>query len=315
MNAISPFRITEPGVYDLPADVYHRDPCPTPSLSSTGAKQIIHETPADYWHSRQNPVRKRAFDIGNASHLLTLEPELFDDRVVTVHGFNKKGDPSDGYETQDARDQRDRAYAEGKVPLLVKEIEMVRAMRDAVWSHPIAKMAFVDGKAEQSLFWRDPEFDIWCRSRPDWMPTHPRYLVNLKTADSAHTEDIRKQVWNLAYFQSSAWEMDAYEATAGIRPERYALVVVSKKLPHLVNAVWLDDQDLFDGHRLNRKARGIFARCLETGHWPGAQQEVAGVPTMPTISVPGWARNQLNLMDERGEFDAPQDALMAEAAE
>lgn len=317
MNAISQIArgITTPGIYEMTAETYHADPCPTPSLSSTSAKQIIYDTPAEYWFNRQNPVHKRAFDIGSASHLLVLEPDLFDSRVALVQGYNKKGDPSDGYETQDARDQRDAAYAAGKIPLLAKELQMVRAMRDAVWKHPIAKLAFVEGRPEQSLFWKDQEFGIWCRSRPDWIPTQPRYLVNLKTADSAHVDDIQKQIWNLAYFQSSAWEMDAYEAVLGERPARYSLIVVSKKAPHLVNAVWLDEQDLFDGSRLNRKARGIFAQCLDTGHWPGAQQEIAGVPTMPVISIPGWARNQLNQLDESGGFAAPQDFAMAEAAE
>ncbi len=177
-------------------------------------------------------------------------------------------------------------------------------MRDALWQHPIASKAFVEGLPEQSLFWRDPEFGIWCRSRPDWMPKHPRYLVNYKTADSARPEDIRKQIWNLGYFQSSAWEMDAYEAVFGTRPERFSLVVQAKKPPYLVTVCWLDADDLAAGQALNRRARGIFARCCERGEWPdynGLSSQIV------TLSVPYFGKTELERMAERGDFAAPQD--------
>ena len=78
--------ITAPGIYEMPADIYHADPCPEPSLSSTGARTLANGTPATYWHERQNPKQKRVFDIGTAGHLMVLEPHLFDQRVEVIRG-------------------------------------------------------------------------------------------------------------------------------------------------------------------------------------------------------------------------------------
>ena len=50
-------RISEPGVYSLPDDAYHADPCPGPSLSSSVAKLMLDRSPLHAWHAhpRLNP--------------------------------------------------------------------------------------------------------------------------------------------------------------------------------------------------------------------------------------------------------------------
>ncbi len=119
--------ITQPGHYDLPSDVYHSDPTRPMSLSSTGAKDLIYDCPAQFIWNRQNSVHKRAFDLGNAGHLMVLEPNLFSARTVLVQGYTKDGKPSEGYTSADAKAQRDQAYEQGKVPLLSSEMAMIRA--------------------------------------------------------------------------------------------------------------------------------------------------------------------------------------------
>lgn len=297
--------ITVPGIYTLPSEDYHADPAPQPSLSSSGAWTLATDCPAVFDHERRTRVFKRAFDLGNASHLMTLEPEKFDAAVVVIEGRTKKGDPSPGYTTQDARDQRDAAYAAGRIPLLPSEVDLVRAMRDVLHRHPIGRLAFRDGKPEQSIFWQDAETGIWCRTRPDWMPSTPRYLINWKSAVSVHPDDLQRTIWNHGYFAKSAWEMDGVEAVTGIRPERFCLLFQAKEPPHLVVPVWLDDEALHWGQRFNRKARGIFAWCSRRDHWPGYQPELAGAPAAYTLGLPGWVLADLTKRDEAGAFEPP----------
>ncbi len=300
-------KISEPGIYDMDAPTYHADPCPTPSLSSSGAHQLAFECPAAYDYDRKNRVNKRVFDIGTASHLMTLEPDLFVDQIVIVRGQTKDGKASDGYTSQDAKDQRDAAYTIGKTPLLPKEADMVRAMRAALWNDPIGRNAFRKGRAEQSIFWRDEEFGVWCRTRPDWIPDHARYLINWKTAASANPDDVARSIFNLGYFQKSAWELDGYEAVTGHRPDKYCLLVQSKEPPHLVIPVWLHADDLAWGQKLNRYARGVFAWCQEADRWPGYSEPPGQTPRgFDDIRMPVWAVKQLEIRELMGAFEPPQ---------
>jgi hypothetical protein len=289
--------ITEPGFYDISAAEYHADPCHPMSLSSTGARTLIRDCPAQFMWDRDNPPEKREFDIGNAAHLLVLQPDRYEAAIFRVDA----GD----YRTKDARAQRDGARENGRIPLTRAEAEMVDAMRNAIFTHPVAGKAFANGHTEQSIFWRDSEFGIWCRTRPDFLPAHRRYLVDLKTATSADPEDFTRAVLTYGYHQQAAWYMDGVEAVTGTRPERFAFVVVSKKPPYFVTVCWLDDEMIGWGQVLNRRAKGLFAWCLHYRTWPAYRPEITGPPAAFTISMPDWARRRLEEQDEAGAFEPP----------
>lgn len=284
--------ISAPGIYDMSAEEYHADPCDAPSLSSTGARQIVSECPAVYWHARQHPERKRVFDIGTAGHLMVLEPEAFDSRVRVIDA----GD----YRTQAARDARDGAYADGLTPLLAAEAEMVRSMRDALFADPIARHAFEGGRAEQTMIWRDGETGVWCRARPDYLPPHHRYLVDYKTSTSANPKQFERALWDYGYFQQADWYLDAVRNATGTRPERFAFVVQSKKPPFLVSVCWVATEALEWGEVLNQHARRIFADCLRTGDWPAYRPD--GEARAFTVNIPGWAQRELQARQDAGEF-------------
>jgi len=144
---------------DLSADEYHADKT---SISSSGLRALLSPgCPAQFKYDRDNPqAPKKEFDLGHAAHLYVLGegPEL---EVIDFPDWRKK----------DAQIQRDEAYLAGKVPLLVKDHEMVLAMAEAIRQHPIAGPLFTPGtgKAEQSIYWTDPATGVRCRVRPDWL--------------------------------------------------------------------------------------------------------------------------------------------------
>ncbi len=293
-------KITEPGVYTLTSAEYHGDPCDGPSLGSTGARTLATDCPAAYRHAMGSaPETKEEFDIGNATHLLLLQPGDFHDAVGFV--------PFDDYRTKDAQTWRDDVRASGRIPLLAKQHDIVLAMREAIFADPVASLAFQNGAPEQSLFWRDPEFGFWGKTRPDWLPEHRRYLVDLKTSTSANPEDFAKAVANFGYAQQAAWYLDGVEHTLGIRPERFAFVVVSKKPPHFVSTCWLDDEAIQWGRILNRYARGVFAWCNERNEWPSYRPVLTGQPAAFTVSLPRWMVRDLEAKHEVGAFTPPQE--------
>lgn len=292
----------KPGIYEIPADTYHRH---TESLSSTGARMIVNDCPATFRWKMDNPENKREFDIGTATHLLVLEPERFAERVVIVRGHTKKGDYSPGYGTDDARAQRDAAYAAGKTPLLEEEMELVRSMRAALHAHPIASKAFVGGQAEKSLFWHDAEFGITCRTRPDYLPPHNRYLVDLKTAASSDPEDFARAAADMGYHMQADWYLDGLQSLTGTRPEKFAFVAVSKKPPHLVTVHWVSTEALQWGAVQNRYARGVFAWCMEHNEWPGYVQTIGKPGEAYTLNLPAWKLKELQNKHDLGAFEPP----------
>jgi hypothetical protein len=270
-------------VSDMPADAYHADPCPFPSLSAGGAVILDRQCPkALWWNSRMNPafepVTRDIFDFGTAAHLLLLEPQ-FDERLAVI-------DAPD-WRTNAAKDAREAARIDGKIPLLTKHAEIVRWMRDAMMDHPACAEAFTaPGVNEQSHFWIDQETGVWCRSRPD-RAVSPRWLVDYKTAASANPSDFGRTAFKLGYHQRAAWYLDGWEALTGETETEYLFVLQEKEAPFLVAPIRLHPDDILHGRRANREALRTFARCLERNHWPDYGEAVH------TVELPHYARIQM----------------------
>lgn len=274
--------ITEPGIYDLPAHVYHADPVPGGSLSSSGARKLLRPScPALFRHwldFGQEPQPE--FDLGHAAHREVLgvgEP---------IHVIDA-GD----YRTKDARAQRDAAHADGRVPILAHEYERVRAMAAALREHPIAGAIFQpdQGRPEQSIIWTDPRTGVWRRAMLDWLP-HPAegrrlIITDYKTCASAEPDAISRSLHHYGYYQQAAWYLDAVGA-AGLASRddaAFVLVCQEKTPPYLVTVGQPDPEALAWGDRLNAKAIDTYATCRATGRWPGYAEDVI------SVSLPTWA--------------------------
>lgn len=286
--------VSEPGVYaELPAEVYHSQLTPTPSLSSSMARTLLDECPAMLWHgSYLNPEHEREekahFDIGQAVHLLYLESEKFADAVAVVD--------ADDWRSKAAREERDAAREAGKIPLLAKSVAEIRAMRAALLAHPIAGKAFSGaGFSELSLVWKDEETGVWLKSRPDWTPENFSFFVDLKTSTTANPRDFARKAYGLGYHQQAAWYLDAAEAVLGERPSQFWFVVQDKSAPFLCSVAAFDSEALAAGRELNRRAIRQFADCLSTDQWPGYRNEAT--PDRDTafiLSLPAWAQREVD---------------------
>ena len=214
--------ITEPGIFDdIESAVYHTAGLtPQPALSSSGARALLTGCPAKFYFDYVKPrpaVHKRTFDIGQAAHLLVLEPKLFDHSVAIVRGKTKDGKLSAGYTSQDAKDQRDAAYDAGLVPLLPDEHEMILAMREALELDPVARAAFDPAYvvSEQTRVWIDPETKVWCKARLDGSAISGMWVSDYKTTVSAKPDDVAKAIVNYGYHIQAAWYLESVAQTGG----------------------------------------------------------------------------------------------------
>jgi hypothetical protein len=312
-------KISKPGAYDgLAIDFYHGDCCDGPALSSSGARTIVDECPAIFKHERDNPRNNRAFDIGTAAHLLTLEPEQWEFEVVIVEGRTKDGKPSKGYASQEAKDLREAAYRAGKTPLLPEEADGIIAMKAKLFAHPIAAKAFRGGHAERSYFSRDPFTGIWLKSRPDYSAGDLSYLLEYKSTSDVNPRQFSRRAFDLGYYMQAAWSLDGVAAATGIRPREYYVIAQASKPPYLVTVFRMSLRAIEWGAIMNRRAIDIYAGCLDRGEWPGYRD-----PRTPwkdsalEIDLPGYAEFQLQARHEAGEFERikPSADMLKRAAD
>lgn len=278
--------VTEPGVYDMPEDVYHRDPVPGGSLSSSGAKKLLPPNcPARFAYDRAHPPQPtHAMEIGTAAHKLVLGIGA---QLVIVDAKN--------YQTKAAQDTRDAARAAGKVPLLPQEYAQAQAMAAAVRAHPVAAALFdPDGGApERSLFWQDELTGVWLRSRLDWLPHQVRawgrrmVITDLKSAAAADKASVTKAMHNYGYFQQAPFYSDGVRALGLDDDPAFVFVFVESAPPHLVSVAQLDNEAMEAGRALNRIAIERYRDCVEAGVWPGYSEEIE------LISLPPWAYRAL----------------------
>lgn len=273
----------KPGVYDLPAEIYHADPVEGGSLSSTGARKLLEMPPARWLYEQQNPQPPTAAMIlGTAVHSLTLGAGQ---KVVAVDAPSWRGKAADA--------ARKEAEAAGHLPLLRAEYERAKAMAKSVLTHPVASHLFSaeHGKPEQVLIWWDAELGVWRRAMVDHLPhpggTRRPVLVDLKTTTDASRKALAKTVANFGYHQQAPFYLDGYEALFPGSDAAFVFVFVEKAPPHLVSVVELDQPALIVGAELNRRAIEIWRDCREAGVWPGHSPEIE------LVSLPAWASGRL----------------------
>jgi hypothetical protein len=256
--------ITGPGVY---AGISNADYHASPALGSTSLKTLATKTPAHYQHDKTHPKFSDAFTLGTAAHSLILEDDTSGIEIVDA----------DNWLTKAAKEAKAAALADGKQPLLTKEWQQVLAMKFAVMSHPLARAAFTDHRAEESVFWDEDGLALKCR--PDaWKPG---LLTDLKTTRSADPNEFGKTAHEFGYHQSAAHYIDGVKAATG-EELPFHFVLVEKTAPYLVSVVELDIEAVNIGRQLNDRAKRVYRECVENNTWPG-------YPNADLISLPMWA--------------------------
>lgn len=276
------FTVTEPGVYDIPEDAYHRDPVPGGSLSASGAKKLL-ACPARFdWQRRNPPPPSPAMEFGTAVHTLVLGQGA---RIAVVDARS--------WQTQAAQEAGEQARAEGRPALLAADYLKAQAIADAVLAHPVAARLFdpAHGDAERSIFWTDEMTGVWLRSRLDWLPRRPgwgrRMVVgDLKTCVSASKAAISRAVANFGYHVQGAFYTEAVRAMGLDDDPAFVFVFAEKEPPYPVTLAQLDDDALAAGHAAMRRAIERFRDCTESGIWPAYSVPADAIET---ISLPRWA--------------------------
>lgn len=289
--------ITKPGIYDIPAGIYHADPCETPSLSAGMINDMLMAPAKCFYNSRrlnpdyEEPDTEDRFTLGSVRHVMFLEPHLFEAKVAVID--------FDDWRSKDAKTLKAMAIAAGQTPILKKHFDKVRLAREAFFKNQFTADAFKGGLFEQSLFWQDAGTGIWCRARPDCIHASGRHIIDYKVTTDANPWTFGRHAYNLGYHRRAAWYLDGATEAMGVTPQHYWFVNQEAKAPYLTSVVELDMLALEAGRAENRKAATLFHMCLRTGDWFGFRHpDKLDRDLAFRVGLPNYAMAQI---DERTE--------------
>ena len=265
--------ITGPGIYTIPAEAYHADPCPEPSLSSSIARMLCFNSAAhaQHDHPRLNPLAvdedAEHFDIGTAAHALLLEGQQ---NIAVV-------DAKD-WRTNVAKAARDAARAAGLTPLLASRWADVQAMVGAARAQldrhkDGGAMMFTNGQPEQTLVWieslpGDPTADVWCRARLDWL--RPGGIDDYKTCStSANPETWTRSMFAAGADLQAAWYLRGLRALTGLDDAIFRFAVQETFPPYALAVIGLGPDALMLAEKKCLYALEVWRASRQSNDWVG----------------------------------------------
>lgn len=291
------FPIDQEGIYALTAEQYHADPCLNPSLNFSTAKVICLESPAHAWaaHARLNPAytrdEKECYDLGTSVHSVLLEGV---DKVEVI-------DAAD-WRTKAAKEARDAARANGKIPLLpathAKVLAMVAAVRGQLAEHDTdgGSAMFTGGEAEQSLIWRDG--GTLCRARLDYIrrdrltaTTDGWCIDDYKTAADANPDNWIRQMFRLGYDLQAAWYQHGHQAITG-ELSTFRFCVQETEPPYALSVIGLNTDTWTLAEKKRLYAVEVWNRCVKTNRWPGYPPRTC-FATLPPTHEAWWLEKEV----------------------
>lgn len=286
--------ISKPGVYSgISMEDYHGQLTAGPSVSSSGLRTILKQSPAHYFvNSYLNPDReeeevKDHFDFGRAAHTLLLGESGFKEKYAI------RPEIYDSWRTDAAKKWRISMEEAGRTVLLPEDIGAIKGIAAQLARDPIVGAGILQGEVERTIVWQDKDTGIWVKVRPDVIPESDGMAADLKTTTDASPLAIAKAVDNFGYHQQGALIGEGFRQVLDIDMTDFVLVWIEKKAPFVVNVSPVEDQWIHYGGLQNRRALNIFAACVEEGNWPGYPSDV-------TTRMPEYVAKRFAFMEKHG---------------
>lgn len=271
-----------PGLhFDLPAKLYHADPCPEPSLSSSVLRTLIEKTPAhaNLEHPRLGGKAKEATDamnFGSCFHAI-MAGDASELEVI----------PYDDFRSKDAKAARHMAKEQGLIPVLEKDVDRARWIAASVKEKAFAGATYHPGNVgqkETTAIWQ--EDGCWMRARFDAlvMPDeHSADLWDYKTTTDVSERAIMRSIIDYGYHLQAAFYMRGLRACVpSLARVSFIFVFVEVNPPFAVRVVCLSPAFLAVANREVSKGVETWKHCLKNNTWPAYEADTL------TIDPPSW---------------------------
>lgn len=256
--------------YNIPASVYHADPCETPSLSSSIAQTLLEQSPAHaaLKHPRISPGTKldpsKRMRFGSSVHAVLSG----DESEIVVGEFKD-------FKKDEARDWKALVIASGRVPMLRHEMDSQTGTVNALISkagNGCDNKPFVShGQSEVTVIWKEGE--IYCRARFDRLVISPDGFTadiwDWKVTGDVSDESLRRRIEDGWYFMRAAFYLRGLHAVIPSISGRgcFFWTFVEDKAPHAVRRVPLCESWRHWGNIMSSRAIDMWSGCLKSGNW------------------------------------------------
>ncbi|MGF3026556.1 PD-(D/E)XK nuclease family protein [Methylobacterium aquaticum] len=283
-------RVAGTGLYRMPAAIYHADPSPAPSLSSSIAKILIDQSPA-HAHAAHPRLGKtgvadsdptRAKEIGSAAHKLILGQGA---EIVAID--------ADDYRTKAAKEARASACEDGKLPILASDLRRAERLAnyadDRLASIPDCE-GFHTAPAELVGIVQDPS-GAWLRIMMDRFEDRGSHAViwDVKTGDQpAAPHLLGRRIEGMGMEVQAALYVRAVELLIPRLAGRvcFRWIFIENDLPHAVTVAEADSVTLGIGARKLALALSRWNSACRTDQWPGYPARIVHP------EYPGWAEQR-----------------------
>lgn len=281
--------ISKPGIYaGVPNKVYHAQLTVGPSISRSALWRLFDKSPRHYYNSSYlNPNRVEgeetdALRLGRAAHHVLLGEKNFNGHfLVRPDEYPEKveyGDPiphgtkmkpwhgasgwCKAWLDDHKEDERDL--------ITTTMVEQIRGMAGGLAEDPMVQGGMLAGLIEHTIVWQDPETGIWIKIRPDAIPTAADDVSDLKTTADITDDGLEDAIGRDGLFLQAAMTDIGWNEVFGRQLNSFNFVFIEKTTPYCARTRELNPSEIVLGHDTYRVALNLFARCLETGEWPGA---------------------------------------------
>lgn len=291
-----PIPCPPPGIYrGVPAATYHAW-----EAASNSTLTKLDRSPRHARHALDNPEAPTPATIrGDALHLATLEPHLFEERYVvagqcveTTRTGSRAGErcQNPGKVLRGGAwrcGQHDKGESQDtRVVLSGDDWSACSGMRDAIRAHPAAaNLLGATSDRELSVVFEWPGTFILCKARIDIPAFDAGVIGDLKTTLDASEAAFARSIVKYGYYRQAPFYQAACAAHEIVIDHSY-FVAVEPDAPHGVGVYRLTDDAVAYGRAEVERLLLVWQRCSETGEWPGYAEHTTD------ISLPAWAYRQ-----------------------
>lgn len=309
---------------NVPEDVYHGDPCPAPSLSSSVAKILFNETPGHAWWAHPRLNRSKALEVEQATKAQINGTVLH--KLILGQGRPVKVLSFKDYRTNDAKAARDKALEAGETPILEHDMEaaeeVASAARRQIARTDLAEI-FAEGEAEVTMVWQEDN-GVWCRSRIDWLPVSAHQGGHIVVPDLKSTgQSANPAEWQRTMFdfggdiQAAFYERGLRKLIPNVRTVDFRFVVIEQTPPYAVSLCRVSNEALEQARDTVDLAIKTWGELLKRGtaleHWPFYDSETVSIDP-PLWRAAGGELLRMRMGNRIREWQRPLNPDMAQTA-
>jgi hypothetical protein len=253
---------TEQGLFDIPDEIYFR----IKACNMSTIKNFKY-SPAHVWVEYTTPHDPSyAMEQGTGFHWAALQPEKFKNDVVAQLDAAKNSKKYKNW----AEEQR----ADGKLILAAKDIRNINNMVRIMRAKKSAMKYIANGWPEKAMLWYEPQFDIWCKGKVDWIREDGDALVDLKKTQKATQWAVMGAINRYGYNFQAFHYMRGFETITGKRPSEWVWIFSEIDPPNECNTYVADPLEIEEAEYTVLEWYDQWAYHYHKGDWFGYADDV-----------------------------------------